>query len=41
MARYGDLPGWVQKRIAEAKKGQLVTWAKRLLTSKRPEDVFD
>jgi len=41
VARHGGLPGWVQKRIAEAKKGQLVTWAKRLLTSERPEDVFD
>ncbi|MCP4449418.1 MAG: Rpn family recombination-promoting nuclease/putative transposase [Myxococcales bacterium] len=41
VARYGDLPGWVRERIAAAKKGQLVTWAKRLLTSQRPEDVFE
>jgi hypothetical protein len=40
-ARFGELPDWVHKRIVEAKKGQLVTWAKRLLTSERPEDVFD
>lgn len=40
-ARYGEVPGWVRERIAEAKTGQLVTWAKRLLTSERPEDVFD
>ncbi len=40
-ARFGEVPGWVRERIAEARKGQLVTWAKRLLTSERPEDVFD
>ncbi len=41
VARYGDLPGWVRERIAAAKKGQVVTWAKRLLSSERPEDIFD
>lgn len=40
-ARFGEVPGWVRQRIADAKKGQLATWAKRLLTSERPEDVFD
>ncbi len=40
-ARFGEVPGWVDERIGQAKKGQLVTWAKRLLTSERPEDVFD
>ncbi len=41
VARYGEVPGWVRERIAEAEKGQLVTWAKRLLTAQRPEDVFE
>ena len=38
--RYGDLPEWVEERLAQASREELESWADRVLDAKRLEDVF-
>ncbi len=38
--RFGNVPDWVQERVAKAKGKQVEAWAERLLTADSPEAVF-
>ena len=38
--RFGELPGWVNARLADADAGALESWSLRVLDAKRIEDVF-
>lgn len=38
--RFGELPGWVKARLADADADTLENWSLRVLDAKRLEDVF-
>lgn len=38
--RFGEMPHWVQARLAEADQSSLDRWAVQILDAQRIEDVF-
>ena len=38
--RFGDLPAWVEERLANASREELEYWVERVLEARRLEEVF-
>ena len=38
--RFGDLPSWVEDRLAQASSNKLESWAEAILDAKTLEEVF-
>ena len=38
--RFGDLPAWVEERLANASREELEYWVERVLEAQRLEEAF-